>query len=85
MSFLHWYGARKRRGMQSDARLSFGKYLVKIGLVFAFILVDLIFFPSLIQVFIPVSFYFFVAWGIGLLILVYTEKEIFDLALQKRT
>ncbi len=38
--FLSWYGNRKRKAMANDATLSFRQFLVKIGLLFVFILVD---------------------------------------------
>jgi hypothetical protein len=85
LHFLNWYGTRKRRGMQSDARLSLGNYLVKIGLIFAFILIDLVFFPSLIQIFLPISFYFFVAWAVGVIALIFAEKEILDRTQRKKS
>jgi len=82
--FFVWYGNRRRRGMLDDARLSLGDYLVKIGLIFVFMLLDLIFFPSVVQIFIPISADFYVAWLAGGLLLVFAEKKMFDRILSPR-
>ncbi len=76
--FLSWYGNRKRKAMANDATLSFRQFLVKIGLLFVFILVDLIFFPSVIQIFLQISMDFFIAWAVGGLILVLAEKYLLE-------
>ncbi len=70
--------------MLDDARLSFRDYLVKIGLIFAFMLLDLIFFPSLVQILIPISTDFYVAWAAGGLLLVFVEKKMLDRILPPR-
>lgn len=79
--FLTWYGNRRRKGMLDDSRLTFSQYLVKIGMIFVFLLVDLIFYPSVIQYFIPMSIVFYIVWGIGGLLLVIAEKKILDVML----
>jgi hypothetical protein len=83
--FLSWYGNRKRKAMTNDATLSFRQFLVKIGLLFVFILMDLIFFPSLIQIFLPISMAFFIAWAVGGLVLVLAEKYLLERILAPRT
>jgi hypothetical protein len=83
--FLSWYGNRKRKAMANDATLSFRQFLVKIGLLFVFILVDLIFFPSLVQIFLPISIDFFIAWAVGGLVLVLAEKYLLERILTPRT
>ena len=70
--------------MLDDARLSLRDYLVKIGTIFAFMLIDLIFFPSVVQIFIPISTDFYVAWAAGGLFLVFAEKKMFDRILPPR-
>jgi hypothetical protein len=79
--FFDWYGNRKRKAMTNDATLSFRQFLAKIGLLFMFILVDLIFFPSVIQLFLPISTVFFVVWAIGVLVLILGEKYLLEKAL----
>jgi hypothetical protein len=79
--FFDWYGSRKRKAMTNDAALSFRQFLVKIGLLFMFILVDLIFFPSIIQLFLPISTEFFVVWAIGALVLIVGEKYLLEKSL----
>ena len=64
--------------MTNDATLSFRQFLVKIGLLFMFILVDLIFLPSIIQLFLPISTEFFVVWAVGVLVLFVAEKYLFE-------
>jgi hypothetical protein len=82
--FFVWYGNRRRRGMLDDARLSLREFLAKIGLIFAFMLLDLIFFPSVIQIFIPISTAFYAAWAAGGLLVVFAEKKMFDRILPPR-
>jgi len=78
LTFLGKYSKKRRQWILDDAKLSLSQYLLKIGLIFAFLMADLIFVPSLMQLLIPVSTTFFLTCIIGIILLAYLEKKALD-------
>jgi hypothetical protein len=70
--------------ISEEAHLTLGQYLGKIGVISLFLLIDLIFFPSLVQTFIPISMDFFFVWAFGVLLLLVGEKKILDKILPRK-